>query len=186
MKTHAFGLSLGIAWLATVAAQAQDLPQSPEATKEHKLLDRFVGEWTTDSEGTAGPDQPAMKAKGSMHTRKLGDYWVICDIKNDMMGTTITAVQTLGYDAKTKKYLGTWVDSLTDYMWKYEGTLDPSGKILTFEAEGPNFLAPGKTAKFRDVYEFKSDDHIVATSSMLSADGKWVDFMTGNLRRVKK
>ena len=58
-------------------------------------------------------------------------------------------------------------------------------KLLTFEAEGPNFLTGGKTTKFRDTYEFKSADHIEATSSMQGEDGKWVEFMKGQMTRKK-
>ena len=97
----------------------------------------------------------------------------------------MTAVQMIGYDSEKKKYVGTWVDSMMNHMWRYEGSVDDSGKTLTLEAEGPNFMAAGKTTKFRDAYEFKSKDHIVATSSMLTDDGKWVTFMTGQVRRVK-
>ena len=97
----------------------------------------------------------------------------------------MTAVQTIGYDEAKKKYVGTWVDSMMNHLWRYEGSVDDSGKILTLEADGPNFMAAGKTTKFRDAYEFKSTDHIVATSSMRTDDGKWVTFMTGQVRRVK-
>jgi hypothetical protein len=54
----------------------------------------------------------------------------------------------------------------------------PQAKKTTFEAEGPNFMAEGKKAKFRDTNEFKSPDHSDAMSSMLGEDGKWVRFMT--------
>ena len=46
-------------------------------------------------------------------------------------------------------------------------------------------MAEGKLAKFRDTYEFKSADHIEATSSMQGEDGKWVQFMTGQIKRKK-
>jgi hypothetical protein len=72
-----------------------------------------------------------------------------------------------------------------NHMWPYEGSVDDSGKILTLEADGPNFMADGETTKFRDAYEFKAKDHIVATSSMRTDDGKWVTFMTGHVRRAK-
>jgi hypothetical protein len=115
----------------------------------------------------------------------LGGFWVISDMTGDMGGVNMTAVQTIGYDSEKKKYVGTWVDSMMNHLWRYEGEVDSTGKTLTLEAEGPNFLANGKSAKFRDAYEFKSEDHIVATSSMLADDGKWVTFMRGDIRRKK-
>ena len=100
-----------------------------------------------------------------MTCRSLGGFWIVNEIENDMMGTTLHGLQTIGYDTDKQKYIGTWVDSILSYMWKYEGTVDESGKILTLEAEGPNYMAEGEMAKFRDVYEFKSKDKIIATSS---------------------
>lgn len=46
-------------------------------------------------------------------------------------------------------------------------------------------MLKGKLTKFRDVYEFKSKDHIVATSLMLGEDGQWIQFMIGHIRRKK-
>jgi hypothetical protein len=126
-----------------------------------------------------------MKCKGTIHSRMLGGFWVVSEMKADMMGMPMTAIQTIGYDPESKKYVGTWVDSMLSHMWKYSGTIDPAGKKLTLEAEGPNFMHEGKLTKFRDAYEFKAKDHIVMTSSMLGEDGKWTTFMTGNARRKK-
>jgi hypothetical protein len=38
-------------------------------------------------------------------------------------------------------------------------------------------------AKYKDVVEFKSDDHRILSSHMLGDDGKWVTFMTAHYRR---
>jgi hypothetical protein len=166
-------------------ASAQEIPQFPQPTKEHQLLQKFVGEWETTAEGKMGPDQPVMTCKGTATSRMLGGFWVVTESENDMMGMKINAIQTIGYDSAKKKYIGTWVDSMLNHMWEYEGSVDADGKKLILEADGPNMLSPGKTAKFRDAYEFKSPDHIEATSSMQGEDGKWVEFMVGQIRRKK-
>src|SRR5690606_19848670 len=101
-------------------------------------------------------------------------------------GMEIEAVQTIGYDPKKKKYIGTYTDSMMSHMWIYEGTVDETGKILTLEAEGPNMMEPGKTAMFRDIYEFKSKDEIVATAQYQDPEGNWVTMMKGTSKRVKK
>lgn len=157
----------------------------PAPQKEHEWLRQFVGEWESEAESVGLPGQPEMKCKGTMRARMLGGFWVVSDVSNEMMGTKIEAIQTIGYDAEKKKYVGTWVDSMLNHIWKYDGTVDATGKKLTLEAEGPSFVQPGKTALFRDVYEFKTKDHIVATSLMQGDDGKWTVFMTGNVRRKK-
>jgi hypothetical protein len=164
---------------------AQEVPQFPQPTKEHQWLQKFVGEWETTAEGKMGPDQPVMTCKGTSTSRMLGGFWLITENDNEMMGMKINAMQTIGYDSTKKKYIGTWVDSMLNHMWEYEGSVDESGKKLTLEAEGPNLMAAGKTAKFRDAYEFKSPDHIEVTSTMQGDDGKWVQFMVGQLQRKK-
>jgi hypothetical protein len=164
---------------------AQTPPQMPQPTKEHELLKKFVGEWESTAEAVAGPNMPAMTCKGRSSAKMLGGFWVVIEAETDMMGMKINALQTIGYDPARKRYIGTWVDSMFNHKWDYVGTVDDAGKKLTLEAEGPNFMAEGKTAKFRDSYEFKSPDHIEATSSMQGEDGKWVTFMTGQIKRKK-
>jgi hypothetical protein len=185
MKTTFAAIALSLVLVVPSPFAAQEGPKTPEPAKEHAWLEQFVGQWETEAEGSMGPDQPTMKCTGTIRSRKLGDFWIVSEANTEMLGTSISAVQTIGYDAKAKKYIGTWVDSALDHMWKYDGQVDPSGKTLTLEAEGPNFIAEGKTTKFRDTYEFKSKDHFVITSSMLTDDGKWITFMTGNARRAK-
>lgn len=42
-----------------------------------------------------------------------------------------------------------------------------------------------KMARYRDVMEFKSQDHRVLTSHTLGDDGAWHQFMTVHYRRKK-
>jgi hypothetical protein len=180
MKPFVMALACSISFAGISVAQE---PKMPAPQKEHELLKQFVGEWESEAKGSMGPGQPEMKCKGTISSRMLGSFWVISESKGEVMGTTINAIQTIGYDAEKKKYVGTWVDSMMGHMWKYEGFAE--GRILTLEAEGPDFTKPGKTGKFRDVYEFKSKDHIVVSSQMKGEDGKWIIFMTGEAKRKK-
>jgi len=185
MSFHRIAVSAAMVLLLASGLYAQAVPEFPKPTPEHQWLQQFVGEWESTSEGKMAPDGPTMTCHGKATSRMLGGFWVVTESEADMMGNKVHAIQTIGYDPAKKKYVGTWVDSMLNHLWHYEGTVDSTGKTLTLEAEGPNFVAPGKTAKFRDAYEFKSKDHIVATSSMLMDDGKWVQFMTGQIRRKK-
>jgi hypothetical protein len=172
-------------FVVVCGVQAQQPPEFPQATKQHELLKKFVGEWESTAEAIPGPNMPAMTCKGRSSAKMLGGFWVVIESETEMMGMKINAMQTIGYNPDKKKYVGTWVDSMFNHKWDYMGAVDSAGKKLTFEAEGPNFLADGKTAKFRDTYEFKSADHIEATSSMQDEDGKWVQFMTAQIKRKK-
>jgi hypothetical protein len=165
---------------------AQEAPQMPAPQKEHQWLQQFVGEWDTQAEGTPEPGKPPIKCKGTETARAIGGFWMISETKGKFMDTPVTGIMTLGYDAEKQKYVGTWVCSMTNFLWKYEGTVDASGKVLTLETEGPCPSAPGKLARFRDVTEFKSKDHKVLTSSMQAEDGKWVTFATIDCWRKNK
>ncbi|MEX2186587.1 MAG: DUF1579 domain-containing protein [Pirellulales bacterium] len=178
-------MALLFASLTAASLRAQEAPPVSEPTEHHKWLDHLVGQWETSSECIIAPDQPPLKIQGKESVRKLGGYWTMSEVTGNAMGTEFTGVMTLGYDEQEKKYIGTWIDTMYNHMWRYTGAVDESGKKLTLEAEGPNQTAPGKSVKFRDVIEIKSKDHKVMTSSMLDEDGKWVQFMTIDYRRKK-
>jgi hypothetical protein len=174
MKTIAL-THLAAVLLATVTfVNAQEVLQMPKSTKEHEWLQQFAGTWDYEIEVFMEPGKPPMKAKGTELARMIGGFWVVGEGKGDMGGTTFTNITTFGYDPTKKKYIGTGIDSITSTLWQYEGSVDATGKILTFETEGPCPMRAGQLTKFRGVTEFKSKDHRVFTSSVLGEDGKWV------------
>jgi hypothetical protein len=157
-----------------------------EPQKEHQWLQQLVGDWTYEHEAKMGPDQPTLKASGTESVRSLGGVWFVAEGHGEMpCGGEATMIMTLGYDPQRRRFVGTWIGSMMTYLWVYDGELDPSGKVLTLEAEGPSMVAEGKTAKYRDVIEVKSPDHRVMTSHMLGEDGEWRQFMTAHYRRAR-
>ena len=157
-----------------------------EPQKEHQWLQKLVGEWTSEAECDAGPGHPASKTKGSEKVRSLGGMWVLCEGQGEMPGGgEASMLLSLGYDPQRKRYVGTWIGSMMSHLWIYDGELDASGKVITLNAEGPSFTDPTKLGKYKDVFEFKSDDHRILTSHALGDDGKWTQFMTAHYRRTK-
>ncbi len=167
------------------SASAQESPAEPAPSPEHQWLRQFEGKWTSTSKAIMAPDEPPVESTGSMTSRMLGNFWVVNDMKAHMQGHTVRGLQTIGYDPAKKKYVGTWVDSASHRLWQYEGTVDQSGKKLILEAQGPNILAQGKPAKYRDNYEFQTPDWIIATSEMQDDEGNWITFLKAELHREK-
>ena len=159
----------------------------PEPTAEHKWLQKLVGEWEIDTEMVMGPGQPPETMRSTESARAVGDLWVMCE------GTFVgpgggksTNIFTFGYDPQRKRFVGTFITTMMTKLWLYDGGLDAAGRVLTLDAEGPSFADPAKTAKYQDIIEIKNDDHRVLSSQVLGDDGKWVQFMTAQYRRVKK
>ena len=170
-------LAAGAAWLS-----AQEPPQSPAPGAEQAWLEQLAGEWESDGEANLAPGQPPIKSKGAESARMLGEHWVVSEVEATFMDMPFSAVMTLGYDPEKKKFVGTWVDSVSSYFWHYEGTLSADGKTLTLETEGPCVRTPGKHARFRDAIEIKSRNERTLTSRAL-IDGKWETMVTVHFRR---
>lgn len=162
----------------------QEFEMNAQPQKEHQWLQKLVGEWTYESEASMGPDKPPEVCRGSESVRSLGGLWILGEGQGEMPGgAPATTLITLGYDPQKKRFVGTFVGSMMTNLWVYDGELDETERVLTLNTEGPDFTQPGKTSKYKDVVEFKSDDHRVLSSHALGEDGQWHQFMTANYRR---
>ena len=154
--------------------------------QEHRWLQKFVGEWSYETEVRMGPDKPPMKFGGTETVRAVGGIWIVAEGRGEMPGgETGTTLLTLGYDAQKERFVGTWPGSMMNYLWVYEGSLDPSGNALALDTQGPNCMADGKAATFKEVIELKPDGRRLFSSSMRGEDGTWATLMTATYQRVK-
>ena len=143
-------------------------------------LRQFEGRWSVASSAPAAKEG----LKATITSRAIGNNWIINEHSGvDGLGNGYDAIQTLGYDSATKKYVGTWIDTMAAFKWSYSGVVDESGKRLLLDTEGPDMADPKQMRKYRDVYEIKSKDEILAEVQMLSEDGKWKTFMSSTLKR---
>jgi Protein of unknown function (DUF1579) len=154
-----------------------------EPQKQHQWLDKFIGEWTSETEYSMEPNEETSKSTGTEVVRSIGGVWIVAEGVGDLpdggMGTTM---MTLGFDPQIDRFIGTFIGSMMTHLWLYNGSLDATGKVLVLDTEGPNF-AQTVMAKYQDIIEFVSDDHRVMKSQILMEDGKWNHFMTAHYQR---
>jgi hypothetical protein len=155
----------------------------PQPSAEHAWLQQLVGEWDTEMECVMGPDQPAMQSKGRESVRSIGGLWTLGEGSGDTPdGGSMTSIMTLGFDPVKQRFVGTFIASMMTHLWRYEGTLDGSGKVLTLDTEGPAMGQEGMTA-YQDITTIESPDHRILRSQMRGPDGQWIPFMTAHYRR---
>jgi hypothetical protein len=154
--------------------------------KEHRWLQKLVGEWTYEGEAMAEPGKPPERFKGTESMRAIGELWIQGESKGEMPGGgPATMILTLGYDPKKQRFVGTWVGSMMANLWVYEGELDAAERVLTLNSEGPSFAGDGSLQKYQDIITVESDDHRILKSRAPGPDGKWNEFMTSHYRRVR-
>ena len=155
--------------------------------KEHGWLEKLVGEWTYEGEAPAEPGKPPEKFSGTETVRSLGGLWFVAEGRGTVPGGDgHTTIATVGYDPQKRTYVGTWIGSMMNHLWVYErGDVDATERVLTLEAEGPSMTEEGKTARYRDVIEFRSDDERILTGNVLGNDGKWEQMMSMTYRRKR-
>jgi hypothetical protein len=173
-------LRRGEALMTSEEAQQQFMAQA-EPQEEHRWLQKLVGEWTYEATATMGPDKPPESMHGAVTARPLGGLWVVVEERGDPARSDVrTNIITLGYSLQKQRFVGTFVDSGSTFLWVYDGSL--AGNVLTLESEGPAMAGPG-TATYRDVKELVNDDHFVLRSLAPGENGKWHEFMTSHYRR---
>ena len=151
--------------------------------KQHQWLDKFIGEWTSETEYSMEPNGEPTKSTGTEIVRSIGGVWIVAEGTGDLPDGGIgTTMMTLGFDPQLDRFVGTFVGSMMTHLWLYNGSLDATEKVLTLDTAGPNFSQTAM-AKYLDIIEFISDDHRVMKSQILMEDGNWNHFMTAHYRR---
>jgi hypothetical protein len=141
-----------VAAVLATPAFAQEGP--PKPGPEHKLLAKRVGTWTT-----------LMKASGMEHKgtvtfkMELGGLWLVGALESDIGGGQKFSGKSLDtYDARKKKYVGVWFDSMGTTPMTMEGAFGKDGKTLTMLGDGMGM--DGKPAKWKSLTTMPDDDTI--------------------------
>ena len=168
--------TIAVVTMAAVLGSSAVAQEPPKPGPEHKLLKTREGTWDTVMK--AGD----MEFKGTMtYKMELGGLWLISSLESDLGGRKFFGKGLETYDAKKKKYVSVWFDSMSVTPMTMEGGYDKEGKTLTMVGDGVGM--DGKPAKWKSVTKMPDDDTI--EMSMYVGEAKDPMF-TVTYRRKKK
>ena len=167
-------VAITLSAVLTTPAPAQPAP--PKPGPEHKMLKKLEGTWDTLLK--AGDNE----SKGTMtYKMELGGLWLVGSLKSGMGGQKFYGKSVETYDARKKKFVSVWFDSMGTTPLTMEGTLDTKTKTMTMIGNGVGM--DGKPAKWKSVSKMPDDDTI--EMKMYVGDGKDPMF-TVTYKRKKK
>lgn len=127
---------------------------------QHKVLKKMVGKWNVSMKSWMDPKQPPMESKGTAEAKPiLGDRFVQMSFNSTFMDKPFSGIATNGYDNVKKKYVGTWIDSMSTGIMRSEGTADANGN-MTAEGVAADPMT-GKESKMKIVGTWQGDDKLV-------------------------
>jgi Protein of unknown function (DUF1579) len=174
------------AWLqGGPAARADDTPAFPvpKPGPEQDVLKKEAGVWDASVESMM-PDGKKDVSKGVETNVMLGGLWLVTDFKGKYAGAPFEGHGIIGYDANKKKYIGSWVDSMSTGISTMEQTWDAAKKTMSGWMEGPD--ESGKMTMMTSTTVWKDDNTRTFTMSMAGPDGKNIDVMKITYTRKAK
>jgi hypothetical protein len=173
-----FGCSCVVAQEGTFAA--------PKPGKEHKAFESELGTWDAVIKTWVDPNGEPMESKGvEINTLLPGGLWLISEFKGDFAGAEFHGRGQYGYDTHKKKYVGTWIDSMTTSAMLMEGDYDEKTGTLTLLGDG---FDPGlnKVVKTKTVSSTKPDGSRIMTMYMVpDGSGEGVKMMEISYKKRK-
>jgi Protein of unknown function (DUF1579) len=149
------------------SAGAQEPPAAPKPSPEHLILAADAGTWdATVKTYMGGPDSEPTASKGTEVNEVMpGGLWLLSRFDGNFGPAKFQGRGQFGYDTVKKKYVGTWVDSMSSALSVLEGTYDAKTRTMSYVGDGYD---PDHKAKFtqRMVTKTKDDETRVFTLYM--------------------
>ena len=146
-----------------------------EPSKEMERFKSDIGTWDCEVRMFGDPAEKPAISKGSETVSMLGGMWLVSHFKGEMMGMQFEGSGQTGFNPETKKYTGTWVDSMSPYAMATEGTWDE--KTQTFTQHGTGKDATGNEMKMKMTSVYNKDGTRLFTMSGAMPDGKEMKMM---------
>jgi hypothetical protein len=139
-------------------AMMEAYAKASEPVEQHKQVLKHAGKWQLTMKSWMDPKGPPSEFKGTAEGKPiLGDRFVQTTVTMTMEGAPFNGIATTGYDKGKKKFVNTWIDSMSTGIARGEGTADAAGKVVTTQMVGTDPMT-GKESRTRIVEKWESDD----------------------------
>lgn len=148
---------------------------------ELELLKKDAGEWDATITVTPAPGAAPQESTGRLTGRMIsGGRWLVTDFKNHTTGFEGHGVY--GYNAASKRYVGTWVDDMRTNLYVGEGQWDETAATMTYvwKATMPN----GQAMTWRETSQLVSADEQLFRVLFPLPDGSDFEMMRAVYRRA--
>ena len=188
--TATFALVIAGSVIADDKKPAFDMNKAMEAMTKHaepgphhKKLDPLVGDWTYKATFTMDPSTPSMEMSGTSTRKWILDGRFMQDDSKGDSGMPFRGLGISGYDNAQKKYVSTWVDSMTTSITNSVGEVDASGKVFTYWHDEFNPMY-GQRVKSREVIRIIDSNHHEMEFYSTPPGGK--EFKSGHIKYERK
>lgn len=141
--------------------------------EHHKNLAQLEGKWNAVMKMRWSAESPWDESKGVIDYRMvLGGRWLHMMYKGESGGQPFEGAGSIGYDNGMKKYVSSWMDSMSTSCMMTYGDCDASHKVITFHGEMPDPSQDNKMTKYRTVLTMVDKDKHTYQMYCPNKDGK--------------
>jgi len=185
MRSRILAATLVAAFTATLSFADDPKPQAGPGQAEmeammkaatpgdaHKKLGAMAGTFNAEVKMWMQPGAPPAGGAGvAENSWALDGRFLEQHFTGNFMGMPFTGMGFTGYDNIKKKYVGTWMDTMTTSMMISTGTANADGKSYTFTSTMDDPMT-GKSSPVKEVVTVVDNDHHTLEMWGAGPDGK--------------
>ncbi len=146
---------------AEMAAMMERAKAFTQPSKFHKVLERFLGTWKTETRFFMGAKPGPAELGTAEFTWQMEGRWLKSEARGKMMGRPLEVLTLFGYDNFKQSFVMTTMSNMDTAMNHAEGDLDPTGKSLLLYGTLDEYLTGEHDKMVKYAYRFQSPKRIV-------------------------
>jgi hypothetical protein len=150
------GLIIALGSARLPAQDKKDQPDPSAPGVEHKLLEVLAGNYSAKARAFVEPGKPPEESAGVMKRKMImGGRFLQEEYEGKIGPESFSGMGIIGFDKIRKKYVLSWIDSMSTGFMTSEGSYDSAKKTFTYQSEDFD-PSTGKKMKGRDLLRIDS------------------------------